>query len=251
MAGGASPAADGLLVEHTVWQQDDVDPAAVEQAMRALERERFQQSSGALPARALNLIAVVDSDYAGEITRRLDGVGRNAPSRTILIRVFPRRATLSARVTMTTSRDSEASPQSALNELVTIAVAERHLPRLRSIVDPMVMTDVPTLIWSPHGHPEVFESIGELAQTVVLDSSDDADLCDGLADAADMLDRRGFAVVDLAWLRATPWRQRFAAHYAPKLAVKACTPALLALYEIWRTPTGLSDAVDPMLMIEP
>ena len=75
------PAGDGLgaTVEHTVWEQEDVDPAGVEEAMRALERERFQQRRGALPARALNLIVVVDADFTGEIVRRLEGVGRNAP----------------------------------------------------------------------------------------------------------------------------------------------------------------------------
>lgn len=85
------PVGDGLgaTVEHTVWEQEDVDPAGVEEAMRALERERFQHRSGTLPARALNLVVIVDAAYAGEVSRRLDGIGRNAPSRTILVRVSP------------------------------------------------------------------------------------------------------------------------------------------------------------------
>jgi glucose-6-phosphate dehydrogenase assembly protein OpcA len=209
---GAVLETDALIVEHTVWQQDDVDPAAVEQAMRALERERFQRRSGGLQARALNLVAIVDADYAGEIARRLEGIGRNAPSRTILIRVHPKRKGLSARVTVATQGDGAAE---AANELVMLDVAERHLTRLESIVDPMVMTDVPTLVWAPHGHGAALESLGDIAQSVMLDTTDAADIATGFNEAAGLIDPRGLQVVDLAWLRATPWRLRLAAHYEP------------------------------------
>jgi glucose-6-phosphate dehydrogenase assembly protein OpcA len=205
---------EGPLVEHTVWQQDDVDPAAVEQAMRALERERYQRRAGGLQARALNLVVLVDADYAGEITRRLESVGRNAPSRTILVRVHPRRSGLSARVTVSSRGGDEGGHDAASNELVTLDVAERHLTRLESIVDPMVMTDVPTLAWAPHGHVAALESIHALAQTVMLDTTDAADVVGGFEEAAGLIDQR-LSVVDLAWLRATPWRLRLAAHYEP------------------------------------
>jgi glucose-6-phosphate dehydrogenase assembly protein OpcA len=204
---------DGLAVEHTVWQQDDVDPGAVEEAMLALERERFHRRGGKLPARALNLVVVVDADYTGEIVRRLDAVGRNAPSRTVLVRVHARRTGLSARVTITTVH--EGTPDEASTELVTLDVADRHLSRLDSIVDPMVMTDVPTLLWAPHGHVGALEALGTLGQTVLLDSGDAADYAAGLDAAQQLIDHHGLAIVDLSWLRATPWRLRLAAHYEP------------------------------------
>lgn len=203
----------GLAVEHTVWQQDDVDPAAVEGAMRALERERFQQRRGALPARALNLIVVVDADFTGEVVRRLEGVGRNAPSRTVLVRVHGRRQGLSARVTIATAH--EGTPDEASTEIVTVDVAERHLTHLESIVDPMVMTDVPTLIWAPHGHAVGIEALHALGQTVLLDSGDAPDVPGGLNGVQDLIDAHGLSIVDLSWLRATPWRLRLAAHYDP------------------------------------
>lgn len=218
MAGGAPTAGrpvppEGLAVEHTVWQQDDVDPSAVEEAMRALERERFQRREGALPARALNLVVVVDASFTGEILRRLESVGRNAPSRTILVRVHERRQGLSARVTIATVH--EGTPDEASTELVTIDVADRHLRHLESIVDPMVMTDVPTLIWAPHGHDEAVRTLGDLGQTVLLDTGDAADVPTGLNDAQLLIDTHALGIVDLAWLRGTPWRLRLAAHYAP------------------------------------
>lgn len=213
-----SPGGDGLgaTVEHTVWEQEDVDPAGVEEAMRALERERFQHRSGTLPARALNLVVIVDAAYAGEVSRRLEGVGRNSPSRTILVRVSPRRTHLSARVTMTSCADGSSGSQS-LNELVAIDVGEDHVRRLESIVDPMVMTDVPTLVWAPHGHDGALEAVVTLAQTVMLDSSESPDARTGLDEAHRLIDADRMSVVDLAWLRATPWRQRLAAHFSPAL----------------------------------
>lgn len=209
----AAPAG-GLTVEHTVWQQDDVDPGAVEQAMIALERERFQRSRSALPARALNLVVVVDADYSGEILRRLESVGRNAPSRTVLVRVHARRRGLSARVTIATVH--EGTPDQATTESVTLDVADRHLPRLDSIVDPMVMTDVPTLLWAPHGHTVAVEALGSLGQTVLLDTGDAAAVTGGLDEAQRLIDDHGLSIVDLAWLRATPWRLRLASHFDPQ-----------------------------------
>ena len=211
--GPAAPPTHGTAVEHTVWQQDDVDPGAVEGAMIALERERSQRRRGVLPARALNLVVVVDADYTGEVVRRLDAVGRNAPSRTVLVRVHAHRRGLSARVTLSTVH--EGTTDEASTELVTLDVAARHLARLDSIVDPMVLTDVPTLLWAPHGHVEALEALGALGQTVLLDSADAADYTAGLDGVQALIDDHGLSIVDLSWLRATPWRLRLAAHYEP------------------------------------
>jgi glucose-6-phosphate dehydrogenase assembly protein OpcA len=195
-------------VDHTVWQQDDVDPAGVEQAMRALERERFLRREQALPARALNLVTVVEAAYAGEIARRLEATGANAPSRSILLRVDPGRTRLAARVTLA------GDGTSAMHELVTFDIGRRHLDRLESIVDPVVMTDVPTLLWSPHQIDGALDALLPLAQTVMLDSSDAGDPAEGLDAALALQERHDVSIVDLSWLRTLPWRQRLASAFA-------------------------------------
>jgi len=107
-----------------------------------------------------------------------------------------------------------------MRETVVVSVGERHLPHLARIVDPLVVTDLATVVWSPHGHSDAVNSLvtapegaAAVAQTVLLDSV-------GEPDAREALDRvcalaQRVAVVDLAWLRATPWRERLAAHFDP------------------------------------
>jgi glucose-6-phosphate dehydrogenase assembly protein OpcA len=86
----------------------------------------------------------------------------------------------------------------------------RHLDR---IVDPLVVTDLPTMLWAPHGHADAVDALLSLAQAVLLDSVDEPDLEDAVARPIELL-RRAY-VVDLAWLRSTPWRERIAATFDP------------------------------------
>jgi glucose-6-phosphate dehydrogenase assembly protein OpcA len=82
---------------------------------------------------------------------------------------------------------------------------------LVTIVDPLVVTDLATLVWSPHGHPEAVDELLELAQTVLVDSLDEPSWRDALERACAL--RKRAYVVDLAWLRSTPWRERVAAAF--------------------------------------
>ena len=68
-------------------------------------------------------------------------------------------------------------------------------------------------MWSPHGHHEAVEALLGIAQVVLLDSVDEPDIADALMRARMLLDR--VYVVDLAWLRSTPWRERMAATFDP------------------------------------
>jgi glucose-6-phosphate dehydrogenase assembly protein OpcA len=212
MAEGA-PHDELRSTDHTVWAGQGVTPDDIEGAMRELERERYLLTGGALPARALNLIVIVDAAFEGEIVRRLDAVGRNAPSRTIFLRVAPHRTRLNARVALAASDPAEPRPDATLHERVKIDVGDRHVARLESIVDPVVMTDVPTLVWAPHGHRAAFDAVVGLSQSVLLDTTDADRPAAGLDAVHRLMADHTLTVVDLAWLRVSPWRLRLAAHY--------------------------------------
>jgi hypothetical protein len=192
-------------VTDALWSAEDTTPSEVEAALRSMEAERHQEDR-AVPARVLNLVTIVDREWRGEVENRLSRVGRYAASRTVLCAVEPGRDRLSARASV----HAEAG---AVREHVLLEIGERHLARLDRVLDPLVITDVATAVWAPHGHDEGVDAVCGLAQVVLRDSVDEPDPRTALERAAELSQRT--YVVDLAWLRSTPWRERIAATFDP------------------------------------
>ena len=196
-----------------VWSEEDTTPAAVESALRNLLKEQHARDHGFAPARVLNLVVVVDREWRGEILNRLEGVGRYHPSRTILCAVEQGRTTIDASVAITVPSDPRPGELALTRERVLLDVGDRHLEMLNTIVDPLVVTDIATLVWSPHGHPEAVDALLHLSQVVLVDSVNEPDPASGVARAIELA--REAYVVDLAWLRGTPWRERVASTFDP------------------------------------
>jgi glucose-6-phosphate dehydrogenase assembly protein OpcA len=201
-------------VSDHVWTAEDTTPDAIDSALRRLLAERHAQSASYVPARVLNLICVVDREWSGEIANRLRGVGRYHPSRTVVCAVEKGRRRLGALANVASDVEPDSGTVALTRETVVVYVGPEHVPHLASIVDPLVVSDLPTVIWSPHGHPEAVDALLHLAQVVLLDSVDEPVLRDALRRALE-LSERGAYVVDLAWLRSTPWRERVAAAFDP------------------------------------
>ncbi|MDX6505953.1 MAG: hypothetical protein QOG06_597 [Gaiellaceae bacterium] len=203
-----------------VWSAQDTTPAAIESALRDLVDERHRENQGYVAARALNLVCIVDAQYSGEIANRLRKVGRYHASRTVVCSVEEGRTTIDALATVASEADPRPGEFSLMRETVVVAVGEGHLPHRARIVDPLVVTDLATVVWSPHGHDDAVDSLVSpaggsrpVAQCVLLDTAGEPDAREALERVcrlAELVD-----VVDLAWLRVTPWRERLAAHYDP------------------------------------
>jgi glucose-6-phosphate dehydrogenase assembly protein OpcA len=196
-----------------VWSAQGTTPDEIEAALRALLIERHAENHAYVPARVINMIAFIDLDWAGEIANRLRGVGRYHASRLLVLAYEPRRERLDARV-MIASEDEPAPGELALlRETVVVELGDRHLDDLVTIADPLVVTDLPTLLWSPHGHHDIADMLLPLAQTVLLDSVDEPSAAVAIERVGALAERA--YVVDLAWLRSTPWRERVAAAFDP------------------------------------
>jgi glucose-6-phosphate dehydrogenase assembly protein OpcA len=195
-------------VSEDVWSAQDTNPDAIEAALRELLRERHAANQGLVPARVLNLIVVVDRSWKGEIANRLERVGRYHASRTILCAVEDGRDTLDAFAVM--SYDERAGI-GVIREQVEIDMGPEHLTALDTIVDPIVIAEIPTILWSPHGHDEAVGALRGMIDVMLLDSDDMPDPALALARADE--ERESAYVVDLAWLRITPWRERLAASF--------------------------------------
>jgi hypothetical protein len=198
-----------------VWSAQGTTPDAIEAALRDLLVQRHTENEKYVPARVLNMIAFVDREWSGEIANRLRGVGRYSPSRLLVLAYEPRRERLDARVTIVSEGEPAPGEFALLRETVVVELGDRHLDDLLTIADPLVVTDLPTLLWSPHGHYDIVEVLLALSQAVLIDSIDEP-IWREAVDRACKLSERAY-VVDLAWLRSTPWRERVAASFDPPL----------------------------------
>ena len=194
-----------------LWAEQDTTPDAIEAALRGLLRERHAANQTLAPARVLNLVVVVDHDWKGEIANRLQRVGRYHASRTVLCAVEDGRTTLDARAVMSYEEPADGAGLGVMREEVEIDMGPDHLEHLGTIIDPVVVAELETMLWSPHGHDDAVESLLRMVDVILLDSDDLADPGEAFDRAARLL-RSGY-VVDLAWLRTTPWRERLAASF--------------------------------------
>jgi glucose-6-phosphate dehydrogenase assembly protein OpcA len=197
-----------------VWSERNTTPAKIEAALRQIVAEHHHTDHPFVPARVLNVVAIVDAMYRGEIENRFERVGRYHPSRLVLCAVEDGRTTIDAWAGVGTD-DAEPRPGhiAVARERVEIEIGPRHLSKLDTIVDPLLVPDLATMVWAPHGHNEAVDSLRRLAQIVLVDTQDEPDVAASLSRVAELSEYA--YVVDLAWLRSTPWRERVAAAFDP------------------------------------
>jgi glucose-6-phosphate dehydrogenase assembly protein OpcA len=197
-----------------VWSERDTSPSAIEAALRGLLGRRYQQDRAFVPARVMNLVVIVDRAFRGEVENRLARVGRYHPSRLIIAAVEEKRTELDAWATVA-AEDAVHQPGHIAvgRERVEVDMGPQHLDSLDTIVDPLLVADLATMVWAPHGHAEGVDALRRLASIVLIDSLDYPTVGEAFVRATDLT---GSAyVVDLAWLRSTPWRERVAAMFDP------------------------------------
>src|SRR6201995_917270 len=187
-----------------VWRERDTTPGAVESALREMFVQRHKEERAYVPARVMKLVVIVDADFRGEIENRLQRVGRYHPSRLVLCAVESGRRKLDAWATIGTEDAPQSGEITVGRERVELLMGERHLAKLDAIVDPLVVSDLATMVWAPHGHADAVDVLRRLAQIVRIDSLKEPDVEAARERAASLSD--DLYVVDLAWLRSTPWR---------------------------------------------
>jgi glucose-6-phosphate dehydrogenase assembly protein OpcA len=197
-----------------VWSERNTTPAHIEAALRHIVAEHYHSDHPFVPARVLNVVVVVEAAFRGEIENRLERVGRYHPSRLVLCAVEEGRTAIDAWAGVGTE-DAEPRPGhiAVARERVEIEIGPKHLAKIDRIVDPLLVSDLATMVWAPHGHEEALDSLRRLAQIVLVDTQDEPDVGASLARVVEL--SRSAYVVDLAWLRSTPWRERVAAAFDP------------------------------------
>jgi glucose-6-phosphate dehydrogenase assembly protein OpcA len=220
-----------------VWSAQDTTPDAIDDALRGMLRELHAANAALAPARVLNLVVVVDAEWKGEIANRLQSVGRYHASRTVLCAVADGRTTLDARAVM--AYDEPSDGIGVMHEQVVIDLGPTHLRALETVIDPVIVTELPTVLWCPHGHDEAARSLRAIVDVFLLDSDDLPEPSEALARAEDRL--RSAYVVDLAWLRTTPWRERVATSFDPEQ--RRCQLEEIAAIAIRHQPSSTASAL--------
>lgn len=197
------------------WAEPDTTPERIEAALRELLRERHAADASLVPARTLNLVVIADREWRGEILNRLERIGRFHPSRTILCTVEDDKRTLDATATLSDIEGAGGSV-GVLHEMIEIRLGNAHLDRIDTVVDPVLVAGLPTVLWSPHSQDEAVEALLPMTDVILIDT-DDPVYFDGpgaaLRRAQELLDQH-LHVVDLAWLRTIAWRERLAGSFS-------------------------------------
>jgi glucose-6-phosphate dehydrogenase assembly protein OpcA len=178
---------------------ETLELAGVEAALAAL---RGDDSHGSVRATTLNLVVVCPDAEAVEHTdRMLDAIGGSRPLRAIV--VTPAGGRPRARVS---SACWKGVGQEVCAERISISGERVALP---SAVVALLVADLPVFVWWQGALPDqndgVLGELAEIATRLIIDS-DDAGL-----ETALWLEPRVAGLVDMAWVRTTPWREAIAA----------------------------------------
>jgi glucose-6-phosphate dehydrogenase assembly protein OpcA len=111
------------------------------------------------------------------------------------------------------SYDEVGTGTNVMHETIEIDLGPPHLKGIKTIIDPVVVSELPIVMWSPHGHDDVVDALIDMIDVMLVDSDDVLEPREALARALHLLESA--YVVDLAWLRTTPWRERLAASFDP------------------------------------
>ena len=218
-------------------------------------QEPFVTEKGLPHARAsvLNLIVtVVDEAAADRVVHTLLGLGVRHPSRALVLVPQPGASgpSIDARIS-THCHDAASGGDRVCYEEVVLTVRGEAATHLSGIVAPLLIHDLPTHVWWPGDPPfrdGVFDQLVDLADRVLVDSSDFGDLLGGLRRLSTL--RRRAGIGDLSWERLTWWLERTAQFFdAPRF--RRYLPNLSRLQLRYAVPASTSARHDDADEIAP
>lgn len=204
--------------------------------------DRTVTEKGLQHARAsvLNLIVMVPDEWAASrVVETMIGLGVRHPSRAIVLAADPHAdgPRLSAAITAHCHLGLDAS-EPVCYEVVVLTVRGEAAEHLASVVEPLLIHDLPTHVWWPGDPPlvdPIFDQVVEMSDRVVVDSGEFGDLLRGLRRLTTL--RRQSGVGDLAWRRLSWWQELTAEFFdAPRF--RRYLPNLNRLVIRYAVPTA-------------
>ena len=198
--------------ERIRWVGEGVTAADVSVELDKLHRAAGGPERVLALARTLNLIIVPCSDRrAAEVEKALDRMGTHTPSRTLGLREHGENR-VDAILVMECPAPTGAGEVGLCHDRVQLAMDAARLEHSASLLAPLLVSDLPTVLWLPDAGSEIPDpALLERAQYALLDSGPAGEAVLGkLAELA-----AGIRVHDLAWGRLEYWRAAIAAAFDP------------------------------------
>ena len=182
----------------------------IDEVWAALSHKSDSEGQGVMRACALTLIAVIDDDdNSGGVTETLAQLMPEHPSRAIVIRLAPDgRDLLEADVEAQCWMPFGGRQQICCEQIV-IRCSEQTLGEVPGVVLPLLVADLPAVLWCASRRAwqsESFPLLAGMTQRVILDTFRFPVPAKALEALMAQLAAPGALVSDLSWTRLTRWR---------------------------------------------
>jgi glucose-6-phosphate dehydrogenase assembly protein OpcA len=160
-------------------------------------------------ASVLNLIVTVPDELAADrVVATMLGLGFRHPSRAIVLVARPHAAGPGLDAAVSAHCHAFQGDEQVCYEEVVLTVRGEPASHLDGVVAPLLIHDLPTLVWWPGDPPfadPIFDQLVEMGDRLIIDSSDFSQLLVGLRRLATL--RRRSGIGDLSWKRLGWWQE--------------------------------------------
>ncbi|MEY2569248.1 MAG: hypothetical protein QOE35_3777 [Actinomycetota bacterium] len=182
------------------WEQRD---ATLGDVLAALDRLRRAGERTATRTSVVTLVAVAhDDDERTQACDTTETLGTHHPGRTIVVQTAEDsgRRGVDARVRLI---EGTSGGVQIWSEELTLVVHGPAADHLDSLIEPLTLPDLPLAVWYVGSHPAPDDALCDAAEVVLVDSKELAD-AGAFAELVPILRNR--TLIDLSWVRLTPWR---------------------------------------------
>jgi glucose-6-phosphate dehydrogenase assembly protein OpcA len=202
--------ADG--VDSHRWRRRDVDAAEIASSLARLRADHLSHATAHAATRTLNLVVMpCRGKLEGRVVDEVERLGAHSPARTIVLRDHSMDR-LDADLALDCDQRPDSGQVGLCHDRVVLDLDEERLAHCDSLVAPLLVTGLPTVIWV--ADPAVGVADARLlarASHLVVDTASHPDAprraAELLADAP---------IADLAWVRLERWRAAVAAAWDPE-----------------------------------
>lgn len=202
------------------------DLGKVDSHLAALYRQAAGAESAVPVVRALlaNLVVyTASSDEAEEAALNVSEIAGSHPCRAIVVDTSPAHRDEPGAVVTTVCGITQRGDRRLCGEIIRIHPDQSIGPSIAGQVMPLLVADVPVLVWVagpiPTGN-DGFDELVRIADTLLVDSRTFTDTEMGFASLSGFCGERGGGCVvrDLAWTALEPWMELTAQHFDPPVA---------------------------------